>query len=175
MTRRSRRRINSSTPGLPEHTSKEWLFLRRLVLLCPGAGHVIGHVRDDAGGTFISGDARFAGPAENEQRTIHWTCTRCDQAAIKSGGLARTGKHRRHEGRVSAAALGALLEAMKSEGPDKARVALDARSITDLTARVITGDQLRAVQQAEAARIRRHRGPDYDGPRGYFPGLNTPE
>lgn len=114
MTRRSRRRTNSSTPGLPKHTAKEWQFRRRLVLLCPRAGHVVGHVRDDVAGTSISGDARFTGPAENKQQSLHWTCVRCDQAALKSGELASTGQPRRHEGRLSAAKLHTLLEAMKS-------------------------------------------------------------
>jgi hypothetical protein len=156
--KRSRRRLNSKLPSSPTHTSAEWGFRRRLVLLCPKAGHQIGTVRDDTAGATLSGQVRFSGTDANPQLTIHWICTRCDKESARVGDLARTGRPRLHEGRISAAGLLELLAQMSRHGPDRARVQLDPARIAALTARVASGEQLRAVQVAEEARVERHRG-----------------
>lgn len=158
---RSRRRRNSAPPGTPTHTSAEWQFSRELRLSCP-AGHRLGTMRQDTAGTVLRPAAgadrpvlRFDGPPEDPERTLRWTCPRCDVDAATTATLTRSGRPRRHETKMHTAGLLELLDALASHGPARVSLALDHDAVAATLTRVTTGEQAAAVRAAERSRIAR--------------------
>jgi hypothetical protein len=130
-------------------------------MLCPHQStHVLGRVTQDTVRTAFSGDVQFDGPLDDPRRNVRWACVRCDRASQAAGELSRQGKAKQHLGVVEAGPLLRLLESMGKHGPDMARVSLVTGAIEQLTARVVSGEQLKNAQHVEQARVRRHRGTD---------------
>lgn len=172
MTRRSKRYESVSPPGRPDHTSREWVFARDLVLTCP-SGHTLGRVRQEAvtaavedsqtllarPKTVVSGKRLWIeGPPDAPRSYLRWACVACDEAAASEGITNKHGQWRRHRGYVHAGSVLELLAAMAGNGPQNVRAVLDPDALGAVHQRVISGEQLQAVEAAEAARVRRRKG-----------------
>lgn len=90
---------------------------------------------------WVAGALAFNGPPEDPCRSIRWVCARCDQDALTTRTMARSGRPRRHQGRITTTVILELLRAMARHGLHEVNAQLDTHSIRQRAQDVRSGDE----------------------------------